>query len=50
MKLFRVIYKLPLDKVEGLLYIYSKNKETAIQHMKSIYPDVKIIKIKLEKS
>ena len=49
MKLFRVIYKLPLDKVEGSILIYSKNKETAIQHMKSIYSDVKIIKIKQEK-
>lgn len=45
MKLYNIIYKLKNDETPGRISIYSKNKLTAIEHIKSIYPDVKIIKI-----
>lgn len=49
MKLYNIIYKLKNDENLGRISIYSKNKLTVIEHIKSIYPDVIVIKIIQEK-
>jgi hypothetical protein len=50
MKLYNIIYKLKNDETQGRVSVYSINKQSAIQHIKSIYPDAIVIKITQKKN